>query len=101
MATDRPLPAAQATSIYYVLVDHAGAWPRGHDNFVDVQTDGYCAEYRFQGDLGFGGKFWNSRRGDWYVTAYEEDVKARPQRAGIIEATNAALAELKAKEDTS
>jgi hypothetical protein len=62
-----------------------------------VQTDGYCAEYRFQGDLGFGGKFWRND-GRWYVSAYPEDVKARPERAGIIEATNAALAELQAKE---
>lgn len=90
----RPLTAEQANAIWDVLVEHAGASQGGRADFVDVETWQDCAEYRFMGALGFGGKFWRNR-GRWYVTAYPEDVKGRSERQQAIDATNAALAALK------
>ena len=48
-------------------------------------------EYRFQGALGFGGKFRNHGYG-WRVDCYSEDET--PERLAMIESANAALAEL-------
>jgi hypothetical protein len=92
-----PLTAEQANVIYDVLVEHANAWPRGRANFVHCQTEDHCNEYRFQGDLGFGGKFWRAND-RWYVTAYPEDIAAQPKRQRIIDETNAALSGLLAAE---
>lgn len=89
-----PLTAEQANAIWDVLVEHAGASELGRSDFVDVETWQDCTEYRFQGSLGFGGKFWRNRD-RWYVTAYPEDVRGLPERQQAIDTANAALAELK------
>lgn len=87
-----PLTADQANAVYDLLVAHAGANDDDRIGFFFTQTDGYCAEYRFQGLLGFGGKFWNSNN-RWYVSCYREDLT--PVRQAAIDATNAALARLR------
>jgi hypothetical protein len=83
-----PLTAAQADAIYDVLVQHAGALEDERRHFVQVQTSQPCAEFRFRGSLGFGGKF-RRTRDRWYVDCYEEDTT--PERERAIRITNAAL----------
>lgn len=53
-----------------------------------------CTEYRFMGDLGFGGKFRNNGNRDNtpYVDCYPENET--PERLKMIEAANKRLAEL-------
>lgn len=96
MSTDLirgPLTEAQANTVWDVLVECAGANEWQRDEFVFTQTHGRCDEFRFIGFLGFGGKFWRSS-GRWYVTAYPEDIRVRPERQVIIDATNDRLAVL-------
>lgn len=93
MIDGRALAAEQANAVWDVLVEHAGASEDGREDFVFHQTAGGCTEYRFQGSLGFGGKFWNAN-GRWYVSAYREDTT--PGRASAIDLTNAALSGLRA-----
>lgn len=90
MTSREALTTDQANTVYDLLIEHAGASPDGRDDFIFLQTDQHVDEYRFGGALGFGGKFWN-HRGRWYVTAYPEAVKVRPELRGVIEAANAAL----------
>ena len=81
----------QANAVYDILIAHAGATEHDREDFVDHQTGtNPPTEYRFQGSLGFGGKFWREgwdRR--WYVTAYREHLTTGRQAA--IDKTNAAL----------
>lgn len=81
---------AMANEIYDILVKEAGAPESMRRSFLQVQTDEHdpCREYRFIGDLGFGGKFWvNNDR--LYVNCYREDeTKARTK---IIERVNGLL----------
>lgn len=77
-----------ANKIYDILVKEAGAPECYRDNFVYVESKENCHEYRFQGDLGFGGKFWNDDN-KWYVACYAEDET--PERLKIIETTNKEL----------
>jgi hypothetical protein len=97
--SDGGLTPDQADAIYTVLVNHAGA-PASSDSrhsFIYHQTKGYCDEYRFSGNLGFGGKFWRnvtSRPGgtfgeSWYITAYQEDTT--PERQAMLDVTNELL----------
>lgn len=88
--TDRALTNEQANAVYDILTLHAGAREKGRIDFVHHQTAGVCTEYRFQADLGFGGKFWNTN-GRWYVTAYREDLERWPQIGFAVDAANAAL----------
>ena len=79
-------------AVYDVLVREAGAdaeeWARRH--FVYNHTPPQvCEEFRFQGMLGFGGKY---RSGTNTVDCYPEDMT--PERAEIIARTNAAPAAL-------
>jgi hypothetical protein len=90
-----PMAVEQANAVYDVLVEHAGASEGQRDMFVFTETDRLVHEYRFGGKLGGGGKFWNCN-GSWYVTAYPEDVKRWPDMQQVIDATNEALAALKA-----
>jgi hypothetical protein len=97
-----PLTVAQANAVYDILVEHAGASEEGRESFVFLQTDQHVEEYRFIGGLGFGGKFRRLRSGliregdlEWYVDAYPEDYRARPERLQMIGAANTALAALK------
>jgi hypothetical protein len=81
----------QANAVYTVLVEHAGAAEWQRDEFVQLHVEGRCDEFRFQGDLGFGGKFW---RHDWRVSCYPEDET--PARVEAIRVTNEALDQLRA-----
>jgi len=81
----------EASAVYDILVSVAGA-PEGlRMDFVHHHTrTPICEEYRFQGMLGFGGKFYSC---DMRVSCYREDDT--PQRIAVIQATNEALAALK------
>ena len=79
-----------ADTVYDQLVIRGGAPEWERDNFIgshnqqpDVNTPD---EWRFQGKLGFGGKYWSHTN---TVTCYPEDLT--PERAGIIEAINKRL----------
>lgn len=94
----RPIDAKLATAIYDVLVQECGASPEPdqRDYFVHSLTDAShpCPEYRFQGKLGFGGKFRNNgNNADTpYVDCYPEDET--PARRAMIDHANARLARL-------
>lgn len=92
-----------AGRIYDILVFNAGSQERMRDNFIYwLCTQGKRnGEYRFQGVLGFGGKFWLQRyrldgQPEWFVNYYPED-KTRGRDRLVIR-TNKALAELWAAE---
>jgi ATP-dependent DNA ligase len=94
----QPLTEAEARAIWAVLVEHAGAskGQQAADAFAWYQGDQVCTEYRFQGSLGFGGKFRrnsHSLREDRYVDCYSEDLTM--ERAEMIDRTNAALKALR------
>ncbi len=95
MILSKPLTIEEANQIYDVLIANAGAMGYWRGDFLSMQTQNPpCAEYRFQGNLGFGGKFRNYD-GRWYVTCYTEDET--PKRLDAIAKTNVLLAELKAR----
>ncbi|MEU7170214.1 hypothetical protein ABZ949_01830 [Micromonospora tulbaghiae] len=94
------LTADQAAAIYDLLIEHAGASRGARSAFINVQTSRQCDEYRFMGSLGFGGKLWIDRDG-WRVSAYSEDIQRRPSMRDAIDATNAALATLRARYETA
>jgi hypothetical protein len=75
-------------AIWDVLVETCGAPPQMWDQFNLCFPE--CREFRFQGDLGFGGKVW-SDRGRVYVNCYPEDET--PQRVALIRSANAQLSE--------
>lgn len=87
-----------ANKIYDILVKCCGApdvrtaGPR--HSFIANQTSGFVTEWRFGGDMGFGGKFWRNE-GMWYVNCYSEDKTSGKNKA--IQKVNKELAELKAQ----
>lgn len=89
----------QANAIYDVLVEECGA-PLDDDSRVmfGVYLAGGGAfpfEFRFQGDLGFGGKFRATADAcRWRVDCYPED--RTPERDEMVRRANARLAELEA-----
>lgn len=107
MAQFDPLTHEQADAIYDVLVKTVGAPERQRGHFVHAQTNAYVSEWRFQGALGFGGKFWRNsgRRRDeswgelWYVNCYQEDETAATRR--LISRANTMLADLIPQDVTS
>lgn len=92
------LTEEQARDVYDILVRCCGAYNGSDDwnQFIYHQTTG-CQEYRFQGKLGFGGKFWNGPSG-WFVTCYSEDLT--PARQTMLDETNEALKELRKEYDS-
>ena len=62
-----------ANKVYDILVAEAGANPRESDRadfiYQHCKAENGCLEYRFQGKLGFGGKYRSSWNG---VTYYNE-----------------------------
>ena len=77
--------------IYDILVDECGAPERQRAMFVHYLHEdqgSFGHEYRFQGKLGFGGKFHKHRDKMW-VSAYQEDYT--PERLAMIEAANERL----------
>ncbi|MGG6262947.1 hypothetical protein ACQ4M3_24270 [Leptolyngbya sp. AN03gr2] len=87
------LTEERAKAIYKILVEKAGAPPTGLGDFLDSQLQALVLEYRFQGHLGFGGKFWNSdsrpRGQHLYVNCYPEDLT--PDRGVLIAEINQCL----------
>jgi len=80
--------------IWSILQEHAGARPVYEDDFVYAFTrssSGPPTEWRFQGTLGFGGKFWRYD-GKYYVTCYPEDKT--PERIATCDRVNSLLAEV-------
>lgn len=71
-----------ANRVYDVLVEECQANDDEmyRDMFVRYHTSEDClfggtSEWRFQGSLGFGGKFWIRQNRGWDVTYYPEDHK--------------------------
>lgn len=85
----------QAARVYDALIQHCSASPRESAvaGFMHEFTrPNPTAEYRFQGGLGFGGKF---RFPYFTVDCYPEDET--PARAAMVLAGNEALAQLLAE----
>ena len=82
------------SAVYSALVEKAGALESYRRDFIYHHTEAEhpCDEWRFQGKLGFGGKYW---RRDNQVSCYSED--STPEREAIIVETNAALSSLNAE----
>jgi len=89
------LTREDVNKIWDILVQEAGASNRiyDRDDFVSHVMSGEWIEYRFIGNLGFGGKVWNNC-GRVYVTCYSESET--PERLDIIERTNKLLAQFNA-----
>ncbi len=93
----KALTEAQAKAVWQVLVEECEASKDAMDELSFVSTfstdTSYSpgSEWRFQGCLGFGGKF---RYPSLSVDCYPEDVT--PERLEVIRATNGRLAALKA-----
>jgi len=85
-----------ANDIFTVLVSECGARESMRDMFVHtLLTSKDNVEFRFQGDLGFGGKFYmNADR--WYVNCYPEDENE--SRRFWIDIANDRLATMKRAE---
>jgi hypothetical protein len=97
----RKLPVEVANKIYDVLVHHCGARdeeittksgetynPYRSDFVYEFsEIDEPTREWRFCGDLGFGGKFWWN--GKFYVSCYAEDETPEIKKA--IEKANEEL----------
>ena len=82
----------QARAIYQVLIEECAAPADDFsvDSFIFNHRDGsQVEEYRFMGNLGFGGKFWQRRMA---VSCYPEDTT--PEREASMERANARLAVL-------
>lgn len=94
--TNLPLTLAQAEAAYSILVEQAGASEDLRWEFVRYVLKEAGAtiprEWRFQGLLGFGGKFLADHHSMPCVTCYPED--RTPERAAIIDRVNVALFEL-------
>lgn len=87
----KPLTDEHAKAVYQILIDECGAQASDPLGFVsEFTSDEPCMEWRFQGSLGFGGKFRYPRMS---VDCYREDET--PQRLKSIEATNKRLNEFK------
>lgn len=78
--------------VYDVLMQECEAPEHYRDHFVYHQNadkgDGDMREWRFQGALGFGGKF-RKHHEKWYVDCYPEDET--PERLAMIEKANVRL----------
>ena len=87
------MPIDLANTIWDILVAQAGAMEQERSSFIQAQCkDEYrCTEFRFCGDLGFGGKLWVNN-GRIYVSCYPEDMTKK--RGDIVEKVNAELAEI-------
>lgn len=82
---------SRANAIYDVLVECCGASETERDSFVHQQATEDIREWRFCGNLGFGGKFWRNN-GRFYVSCYREDET--PERLAMIAAADKRLAEI-------
>ena len=82
----------KAAEAYDLLIREAGAPSDDRTSFIiHLSKESPATEYRFQGALGFGGKFRAASGGDRAprVDCYPED--SNPERREIIDRTNRAL----------
>lgn len=91
MEMEETMTADEANAVYDILQREAGAPESMREDFIFHQTQEVCVEYRFQGSLGFGGKFWRNVSG-WYVDCYPEDNN--DYRKHVQHQTNEALKKL-------
>jgi hypothetical protein len=81
----------RANKVYDILVQLGGAAPDMRDSFVyqhnDERAELICDEWRFQGRLGFGGKY---RRKQNTVDYYREDETT--ERKKLAKQINSTLA---------
>lgn len=75
-----------ADKVWDILVSAAGAYARGRENFRHAWPT--TSEYRFTGNLGFGGKV-RHEQGRTYVTCYSEDETT--ERRATMQVTNRML----------
>ena len=83
----------RANAVYDILVKMGGAYEGDRISFVQYHSKELVnswgpTEWRFQGHLGFGGKFYTDRE-RWQVGCYREDDT--PERERIIAEMNKAL----------
>lgn len=79
---------------YDILIEHCGVRAQGlpgKEDFARYFMEQGGHEWRFQGDLGFGGKFWHRPSG-WDINCYVEDMT--PERRDTIKKVNLLLEEL-------
>lgn len=67
-----PYTYPDSDAVYDILVAVCGAYDSSDARKQFRCRWPECVEYRFQGDLGFGGKVW-AERGRVWVTCYSED----------------------------
>lgn len=79
--------------VWDILVEHAGACtgPRERETFIHAFASPRTTEYRFQGLLGFGGKF-RRNSGGVYVDCYPEDLN--PTTQAILDKVNGLIAKI-------
>jgi hypothetical protein len=72
-----------------ICVEECGARPTDFETLRHAFSDGETwNEYRFIGQLGFGGKLWQEH-GKYRVSCYPEDET--PERLAMLKAANARL----------
>ncbi len=97
---DLPLPPRWREIHFYsraydILIEHAELKDKqSRESFIRYFVDETGKEWRFQGSLGFGGKFWHNED-RWYIQGYPED-STRESKA-TIKKVNKLLAELRAE----
>jgi hypothetical protein len=102
-AGDNAVTPATANAIYSILVEECGADSAADSrgDFVDYLArptflNGGAYEFRFQGSLGFGGKFRMAAGGSrWRVDYYPED--RTPERDAMVERANDRLFKLESR----
>lgn len=82
-----PMLEQHANMVYDALVKYCGASNDNYNRqrFIETQITMFCSEYRFIGNLGFGGKFWRSNN-KWYVSQYREHET--PETVKMIDGCN-------------
>lgn len=77
-----------ANKIYNILVNFGGAYEPDRDNFIyhHCKAKNICTEWRFQGKLGFGGKYYSDLN---VVDCYQENET--PLILELIEKINSEL----------
>jgi hypothetical protein len=85
----------QIASLIYDILVQIGAPEGMREAFIHSHSkDEFQMEWRFQGKLGFGGKFWNEwsyleEKPKWRVSCYTEDENVKTDK--IIKDTNEKL----------
>ena len=88
----KPLLPEVANKVYDILVEVCGANSDNRNTFVHNQTTEFQYEWRFMGNLGFGGKFKRGDHGSLSVDCYQED--SSPEKVAIMTKANDLLAPL-------